>query len=98
MDKLKLQPEKFDLSKLVDENIKLLSSLHLKEVKTINHIAPETFGFGDMNMVNLVVRNLVLNGIKFTDKTTKQRLTALIRRYAQRAAVNIAAIRVPSHS
>jgi signal transduction histidine kinase/uncharacterized protein HemY len=67
MDKLKLQPEKFDLSKLVDENIKLLSSLHLKEVKTINHIAPETFGFGDMNMVNLVVRNLVLNGIKFTD-------------------------------
>jgi hypothetical protein len=39
-----------------------------------------------------------VNGIKFTDKTTKQRLTALIRRYAQRAAFNIAATRVPSHS
>jgi signal transduction histidine kinase len=45
----------------------MLGSLHLKEVNTINRISPETFAFGDMNMVNLVVRNLVLNGIKFTD-------------------------------
>ena len=37
-----------------------------------------------------------VNGIRFTDKTTKQRLTALVRRYAQRAAFNIAAARVPS--
>ena len=29
------------------------------------------------------------NGIKFTDKTSKQRLAALIRRYAQRAVLNI---------
>jgi hypothetical protein len=29
-------------------------------------------------------------GIKFTDKTTKERLIVLIRRYAQRAAINIA--------
>jgi signal transduction histidine kinase len=67
MDKLKTQPEKFDLKKLVDENFTMLGSLHLKEVNTINRVSPETFGFGDMNMVNLVVRNLVLNGIKFTD-------------------------------
>ncbi|HWC19654.1 MAG TPA: hypothetical protein VG498_21755 [Terriglobales bacterium] len=31
------------------------------------------------------------NGIRFTDKTTKQRLSALIRRYAQRAVFNISA-------
>jgi hypothetical protein len=36
------------------------------------------------------------NGIKFTAKTNRQRLTALIRRYAQRAAFNVAAPRVPS--
>jgi hypothetical protein len=29
------------------------------------------------------------NGIKFTDKTSKQRLMALIRRFSIRAAVNI---------
>jgi len=46
--------------------------------------------FGELRRVASV------NGIRFTDKTTKQRLTALIRRYAQRAALNIAAARVPS--
>jgi hypothetical protein len=33
-----------------------------------------------------------VNGIRFTDKTNKERLAALIRRYAQRAAVNIRAV------
>jgi hypothetical protein len=33
-----------------------------------------------------------VNGIRFTDKTSKDRLAALIRRYAQRAAVNIPAV------
>jgi hypothetical protein len=33
-----------------------------------------------------------VNGIRFTDKTSKQRLATLIRRYAQRAAVNTAAV------
>ena len=39
-----------------------------------------------------------VNGIRFTDKTTKQRLAALIRRYAQRAAVNVAPPHVPSRN
>ena len=39
-----------------------------------------------------------VNGIRFTDKTTRQRLAALIRRYAKRAAVNVAPPRVPSRN
>jgi hypothetical protein len=38
-------------------------------------------------------RLAAVNGIRFTDKTTKERLTLLLRRYSQRAAVNI--IRTP---
>jgi hypothetical protein len=34
-------------------------------------------------------RIATVNGIKFTDKTTRHRLTTLVRHYAQRAAVNI---------
>jgi hypothetical protein len=41
-------------------------------------------------------RIATVNGLKFTAKTNRQRLTALIRRYAQRAAFNVAAPRVPS--
>jgi hypothetical protein len=37
-----------------------------------------------------------VNGVRFTEKTTKQRLGALIRRYAQRAALNVTAAHVPS--
>jgi hypothetical protein len=43
-------------------------------------------------------RIATVNGIRFTDKTNRQRLTTLIRRYAQRAAFNVAAARVPSRS
>jgi hypothetical protein len=41
-------------------------------------------------------RVATVNGIRFTAKTDRQRLTALIRRYAQRAAFNVAPAHVPS--
>jgi signal transduction histidine kinase/Tfp pilus assembly protein PilF len=67
MDKLKIQSEKVDLKKMVDENFKLLSSLHLKESKMVNSIEPGSLAWADANIINLVFRNLILNGIKFTD-------------------------------
>ncbi len=67
MDKLKIQEDRVDLRPMVDENFRLLSSLHLKDIQMINEINPGTFAKADTNMVNLVFRNLILNGIKFTD-------------------------------
>jgi hypothetical protein len=68
-----------------------------REFISLGQLADEEFvqeignrTFGELRRVASV------NGIRFTDKTTKQRLTALIRRYAQRAAFNITAARVPS--
>lgn len=66
MDKLKIQPEKIELSGLVDENFNLLSSMHLKEMKLVNKVPANTYGWGDLNMLNLVLRNLILNAIKFS--------------------------------
>jgi hypothetical protein len=43
-------------------------------------------------------RVATVNGIRFTNKTSRQRLTTLIRRYAQRAAFNVAAARVASRN
>jgi len=67
MDKLKIQAEKINLHHLADENFRLLSSLHMKEIKMVNNIPAETLCVGDLNIVNLVLRNLVLNSIKFTE-------------------------------
>ena len=67
MDKLKIQMEKIDLRSLVDSNIVLLSSLHLKEIKIVNLIESYTSAVGDTNMINLVLRNLLTNAIKFSE-------------------------------
>lgn len=66
MDKLRIQPSQVDLKALVDENFELLSSLHIKNINLVNNIPPHTFALADLNMVNLVFRNLILNGMKFT--------------------------------
>lgn len=67
MDKLKIQQEKLDLFTITEENFKLLNSLNTKETTLINKTPQGTFCLGDLNMVNLVLRNLVLNAIKFTE-------------------------------
>lgn len=68
MDKLSIQPVKINLKSMVDDNFELLDSLHLKEVKLINKISEDTLAFADLNMINLVFRNLILNGMKFTEQ------------------------------
>ncbi len=67
MDKLTTRPEKVELRNLVEEIFKMLNSLHLKDTKLLNQIIPGTYAFADLNMINLVFRNLILNGIKFTE-------------------------------
>lgn len=76
MDKLSLQPAKIDLRKIVDENIQLLTSLQTKQIKLINHVPENVFGFADSNTVNLVIRNLITNAIKFTNDGGEIAITA----------------------
>jgi signal transduction histidine kinase len=67
MDKLNLQPARIDLQKLVDENIQLLGVIPNKQIKLHNNVRPNTVAYADSNTVNLVLRNLMTNAIKFTN-------------------------------
>lgn len=67
MDKLSLQPGKIILRNNVNENIQLLTSLQTKQIKLINLVPEHAVGYADSNTVNLVVRNLMTNAIKFTN-------------------------------
>lgn len=67
MDKLNLQASRIDLHKLVDENIQLLGSVPNKRIQLHNHVPANTIGYADSNTVNLVIRNLMTNAIKFTN-------------------------------
>jgi len=67
MDKLRIQPVKIDLHSMVNSNFELLSSLHIKDIVLTNEIDKNLFAYADLNMINLVFRNLILNGMKFTE-------------------------------
>ncbi len=67
MDKLNLQPAKIDIRNITEENILLLNSVHGKQINLINEVPERTIAFADSNTVNLVIRNLITNAIKFTN-------------------------------
>ena len=76
MDKLNLQSVRIDLHKIVEENIQLLGSVASKQIKLYNDIPPNTHAFADSNTVNLVIRNLMTNAIKFTNDGGEVRIDA----------------------
>ncbi len=64
---IKVQFEKFNLKKLVDNIFPLFKEiLHEKEIKAIIRINPDIEVFADMNMISTVFRNLIINAIKFS--------------------------------
>jgi signal transduction histidine kinase len=67
MDKMHLQASNVPLKKIVDENIELLGSIQNKHVNMINRVPETTIGYADSNTINLVIRNLITNAIKFTN-------------------------------
>jgi signal transduction histidine kinase len=76
MDKLNLQAAKIDLHKIVDENIQLLGSIKDKKIDLVNNVPNNAIGFADSNTINLVIRNLMTNAIKFTNDGGKVELGA----------------------
>lgn len=67
MDKLNLQPAKIDIRSIAEENIQLLNSVHGKHISLLNEVPAQTIAFADSNTVNLVIRNLITNALKFTN-------------------------------
>lgn len=67
MDKLKIHEDRIDLQRLVADNFKLFEAQQPKNMQLKNEIPNGLFALADLNMVNLVFRNLIYNAIKFTE-------------------------------
>lgn len=67
MDKMSLQAGSVELKNIVDENIELLGSIQNKKIKMVNAVPVNAIGYADSNTINLVIRNLLTNAIKFTN-------------------------------
>lgn len=61
-------PEKIDIGALMTENINLLKeNANKKGVSISSRIEPGMIVFADRNMIRTVIRNLLGNGVKFTE-------------------------------
>lgn len=67
MDKMSLQAGSVELKNIVNENIELLGSIQNKKIKMVNAVPANAIGYADSNTINLVIRNLLTNAIKFTN-------------------------------
>lgn len=67
MDKLNLQATRIDVHKIVEENIQLLGPMQGKDILIKNEIPSPCLAFADSNTINLVIRNLITNAVKFTN-------------------------------
>lgn len=67
MDRVTLKKETLELAPIVEENIKLSKTLSNKNVELINQVQAGTQLYGDQNMTNMILRNLILNAVKFTE-------------------------------
>ena len=69
MNKIEFIPEKLDLYKIVDDVIRHQKvNAGQKNISLRNNINPGIYAFVDQNMITTVLRNLISNGIKFTEK------------------------------
>ncbi len=63
----KISGEEFILAEIVNENIELLeANITNKSIRLVNDVKDNIKVFADRNMINLVLRNLMANAIKFT--------------------------------
>lgn len=76
MDKLKIQPEKVVLQRKVEESFEALGYLYDKSITMQNLVDAKVMAYADPNIVNLVLRNLILNAIKFTKRGGKISVSA----------------------
>lgn len=59
--------QKLNVHTLAQENINLLSgTAHHKNIILQNTVSEDALAYGDIDMINLVLRNLITNAIKFT--------------------------------
>ena len=61
------KPAVIDLEHIITENINFLSEIAFaKSIKVVNKIAQETLVWSDPDQVDIVIRNLISNALKFT--------------------------------
>lgn len=66
LDGIVVNPSEFEMKNLIRENIQLMeTAVRLKGLQMEYNVAENTKAYADSNMINVVVRNLISNAVKF---------------------------------
>lgn len=66
LDGIQVKPSNFKINKVITENLEMMdNSIKMKDLKIENAISDDLEVFADANMIHVVIRNLISNGIKF---------------------------------
>jgi signal transduction histidine kinase len=71
MNEIKIQLEDIKLSELVENNLAYFREVGDKHIDFVNNVKEDQLVSADRNMLDLIIRNLVSNSIKFTDESGK---------------------------
>jgi signal transduction histidine kinase len=70
--RIKYDPVRFNLSSLIHENVNLHKLLAEKKgIMLLSCEHDDMYAYGDRDMINSVIRNLMTNAVKFTDRDKK---------------------------
>ncbi len=70
--RIEFNPQKLDLYDVVSSNVELLNpSAERKQIRILSEIPKLTYVSADEDMLNTVIRNLLTNALKFTNKNGK---------------------------
>jgi ligand-binding sensor domain-containing protein/signal transduction histidine kinase len=71
-NKISFEPVEVDISSIIDDTLNVLKlNLNQKSISTEKHFSTDKHGYADKNMIEMVIRNLVSNAIKFTPQHGK---------------------------
>jgi signal transduction histidine kinase len=77
MGRLDINPSFSDLSNLTSENITQVSAIAgNKNIRIFNFVPEKTFAYADEKMCDTIIRNLLLNAIKFTNTSGTIKVSA----------------------
>ena len=80
-----INPQEIDIRELAQANQKLFAKIaEDKHIEIINQVPQDSFVFADKDMINLVIRNLISNAIKFTDSHGKIMISSEIDKNGKR--------------
>ncbi len=73
--KIRYDPQKFRLKEVVDDNMGLFAPIAIeKGIEVIDNVDDELHVYGDVNMIDSILRNLISNALKYTDRGGKVKL------------------------